>query len=1117
MEGLCGIKSWKIGRAQYGLSTLLSALDKIDAADNINDGLRDAYEVLDSTKTSEKEFKDWYYSNAYEEGKITSKKITAEDIVGESDRVTKDAERLANVLNFERLKDDDSDTSEGLISRAKALKRQIFSTGPIDSERVLNELRIFDQGFDRESLKRDLGNKRKSAFVNVERNLAENPDYVATFYDLFNVDMDLLDDANQLQAYKVVQDAFSVRKKIIDLSRIEDLHLAALDILESLEVFKSQHVKKRVKKAGKEDSERTKKLNQQLLDLTKNIPALPVREQYKKRIRRAFEGVTEEDISKLTNPEKAAIIEGMESAKMGFIPFAFNDAVSVLLRKKEGKNNLEYIKTSEGYNGYIGKALAEGYDTLHDVFSQRPRKNVVGRKLEKEPKYLIDQTLGLDGVTLLKTLVEPLAAGNQAQADHFHQWSAEAELVTINHKKAFGNNRSKRARSHALVSLYMLEREAQSNKGKQGILTASAAIKNIEANYRRTSDYGINDVNMLKDLESTYAKDGVWDLKKMQNDMIEEEQAIVDFNDKSASAAMGMMSTIGVRNGKMPTRYKKYVHHSVIASKNGNDLNIDNYESYLLDGAPPVKANTLFERKSLGNNMIRLYDPVGSIVKAQKMLGLEYFMSENIRDVKSILDETLTLAEKEGNEETIAIALGVQQEMNDVIRKDILRKTEIPTISDRILQELFKQSYAAQLVSVPRMVSEATSNLAFAVLYKHEEFSSGMSDEANGNNMLGMAVLRVTDSASISRLYSNDEYVHFESTFHNANTFTKLKYMNPSAARLATINDAISNSKVWGGLKENVGRLSDWVMTAPDRMVAKPLWFGTFAKEFQAIAKKSIDYQTLTAQTKEGEAYRAEHATAIENARRKADMVAIQAGAPNEVYMSINRLQRDPGATAARNTARAVGFYMMRFALFEFASFQTAIKSMQGKGAISKEEGGRLLLATLARMSLYVPIYSALTHMISNLLGIGDEDDDLDVGRDLTRSFLGTLITLGLMRNMSVFGREPIAWGIETFNEAYLEGLRGGEPYDPYKHSLSFKLFREDDLEKKGIWGSALNFTGPLRPIIKDMERIYKYGTPADSLIFWLTYGGRLPFPKDWNRFNKQYQWVKSQEEKNKK
>ena len=1121
MEGLCGIKQWKIGKGSYPLATLLKALDAIDAADNINDGLRDAYEHLDSNKTTEKEWKDWYHKTAYEEGKITSEKITAKDIVG-GDAVTKDAERLANILNFKgyskaRGKVDKITTPE-MLSRAKALKREIISNGPIGANRVLSELHIFEKGIDKQKIVNELKSRQKVAKANVVKNLATDITYTGTFLELFGVDIDIIADANQLAAYKEIQDRFGKRKRIADLTDIEELNEKALEILKSVDDFKGLHIKKRAKEATK-DVEKAEKFNKEVLSFKNTTFALPIPEHYNRRLTDAFRDITEADVSQMSNADKAVILEGFESAKQGFYAHALNEAVSTLLRVKKGRVIFKAVLTSKGYTGKVGKFYNEILENVNDVFSLRPQKSHAGRKLGGTPKYLIDQTLGIQGTTIKDNLLASLSAGNQLQQDHFQTWNAKGEALTAAHKKHFKVDRRKRTRSHALITLYMYDREFQNNRGKHGLLSASQAIQAIKDNYRKSSDYGEHDVKMLEELENKYAVDGVWDLAKIEKDFVKVEQDIVDFNDESAGASMGMISTIATRNGELPPLYKKYTPHSVISGESGNDVSLDNYENYLLDGAP-IKANVLFARKNIGKGMPRLYDPVGTIVRAQRFLGMEYYMAETIRDSHAIMNNMIKHAEKDASDLHYDIVRGIKEDVTDTIRRDVLRKTQIPSATDRVMSELFKQSYAAQLVSVPRMAAEATSNMAFAVLYRSKELSAGMSSDIVWDTNKGMEVLRSLGASSLQRLYSVGEYAspHAETTFFTANNFTKLKYMSPSAAKIATVSDFISNSKIWGGGKAAVTRIADWAITTPDRVIARPLFFGTLQTEFRNITKKDIDYDLLTAKTKAGETYRAENRDALEAAKNKADLVATQAGATNDVYMSTTKLQKDPGATGLENVGRAVGYYMMRFSLFEYASFQTAIKSLQGKGALSAEEGGRLLVATMARMALYAPIYATLVKLISNLLGLNEEDEEeIGFGKDLQFSFIGTLLTLGLMKNFNVFQREGISSIIESFNEEYLEGLRNGQEYDPWKHSLVFRLYSEKDLERKGLWGSAVKLTGPLRPIIADADRIYKYGTPADMLIFWLTYGGRLPFPKDFNRFNKQYQWIKHQEEKNKK
>ena len=65
-------------------------------------------------------------------------------------------------------------------------------------------------------------------------------------------------------------------------------------------------------------------------------------------------------------------------------------------------------------------------------------------------------------------------------------------------------------------------------------------------------------------------------------------------------------------------------------------------------------------------------------------------------------------------------------------------------------------------------------------------------------------------------------------------------------------------------------------------------------------------------------------------------------------------------------------------------------------------------------------------------------------------------------------GRIPISIGVELLNEEYLEGLRNGEEYDPYKNSLMYQAVTPDQLSAYKLPSTILyRFSGAFSPIIK--------------------------------------------------
>jgi hypothetical protein len=162
-------------------------------------------------------------------------------------------------------------------------------------------------------------------------------------------------------------------------------------------------------------------------------------------------------------------------------------------------------------------------------------------------------------------------------------------------------------------------------------------------------------------------------------------------------------------------------------------------------------------------------------------------------------------------------------------------------------------------------------------------------------------------------------------------------------------------------------------------------------------------------------------------------------------------------------------------------------------------------------------MYSLATGLFDSMFGVEEEEKDtLDL---IKRQMLGAPISLITGRSLGNIPKIPINYAIEQFNEEYLEGLRSGEEYDPYKHSLVFSQISENDISKKSPEELAIKmFAGPYSPLMSSISRavtVYnraesskkeetrkKYEDEWDNRIKFEALGnlGYIPFYKDIRR-----------------
>ena len=149
-----------------------------------------------------------------------------------------------------------------------------------------------------------------------------------------------------------------------------------------------------------------------------------------------------------------------------------------------------------------------------------------------------------------------------------------------------------------------------------------------------------------------------------------------------------------------------------------------------------------------------------------------------------------------------------------------------------------------------------------------------------------------------------------------------------------------------------------------------------------------------------------------------------------------------------------------------------------GKGDITRAQGAMLLTGTVVRLSMYKMGIDMTFALIFSMLGIDEEEDDLDLDKDITRNVLGAVVTLALGRSMGNISQMPINAGTEWLNKEYGEGITREGEYNAYKDGVVFskipvELNPQDNLIEKIVVSSLGSYT----PVVKTAIRGGKLAT----------------------------------------
>ena len=353
--------------------------------------------------------------------------------------------------------------------------------------------------------------------------------------------------------------------------------------------------------------------------------------------------------------------------------------------------------------------------------------------------------------------------------------------------------------------------------------------------------------------------------------------------------------------------------------------------------------------------------------------------------------------------------------------------------------------------------------MSYIVLKGRKAFKEGIKYFDVMSSETGPEVMRVVGSLQLNRTYQDaDINSRFVEKYNN-----ELSGIRGKKSRNKVVNTAAKiHTATTKKLKNFNDKTASTLMSAPDQILNRPLWFGTFALEFKKESGVDVDFERIAGKS---EAYLEKHAEAIEKAKKKADDVSIEAAASEGLFTGISKgkdwkTEKNVLKGGAKFLFYNFNNFMNKFLVYEYTSFAKGWRGLMNNGTLSQKEGIALMAAVTSRMYMYSLLantgMTGLIGLLSSLLGITDkpEEDDEDIRYGAARAGVQTLVNLS-QRNFGNATRSLLNWGVEYANENYLDALREGD-YNQYKNSIVYnvKPYRDN-------W--IVPFAGPLSPVIK--------------------------------------------------
>ena len=700
--------------------------------------------------------------------------------------------------------------------------------------------------------------------------------------------------------------------------------------------------------------------------------------------------------------------------------------------------------------------------TGKDKFSELIRRN---------PLYYIDQVFGnFKTKDIYNALFEKAAEGQAMYQRAVNELNNKLEKAEQDVAKSFKQDANKTLMSKFKMMTFMIQLEHDSNPDSNQVNPAAEYLqKTIDHIRSGKSSFGERDANMLEEILNEYSNEnGEIDSEKLYNSFNSaEKKAIKTIQEINESIRDKAIYTAAVIRGDKIHPLNNYIHLNVLHEYRPDEAVsgvafIDSYNNSL---RPSTKAKSLIART--GKVAPLNFDVFASANRGAKFTLMDYYLTQPIRTGRKTINEASELMKKgkiTQNQRDIfnAIDRAFEESVDNLLTSNFT----ISTVFDRAVEFMSKQGYRAVLASVPRFISEFSSNVAFSLIATPKEFSLGVKNKDIVLSADASTIMNNVGSKQTNRLFPND-------TLSGRLVDTSILEQASGVKGGRAKNDVANKAQQIYNLslkkyQNAVELMADALISTPDKMVMRPIWFGSFASEFKKLSGKDVDFDKIASND---EKYMAANKEAIDEARNVADQKSVLAGATDNAFMGILKGTPKPNQSALLRGFNMFNSFMTRFLIYEYVTARTGIMAAMGNGSISQKQGAALLGAVATRMTVYTLLTSILGQaMVGMFVDDEDEDDEKSIIQKIGQAMASSATSMMIGRDFGNATKAVLNQGVEYMNENYLDFLRKGD-YDPYKDAIQYTVMPPETKGKQNAFADmAMNMMGPFGPSIKTFE-----------------------------------------------
>jgi len=976
-------------------------------------------------------------------------------------------------------------------NQARVIINKISSVNLYNPKSVDAFIKYIDKVYKKAELADKISKSKKllrQAKKNLKNKIGASPDLQSILDELFAIDPSIIP-LNKFDSYFKLLESFGQRKKVLSLPEAGEVMETASDIINSVDIEVNEEVNESLPAKLNEEIEAD--LDGYLDNIISNKASLEnTYDERGKDLGKYLNQLSKDDLLGLVKEKKDGTKDysNLENLKVikenisnGYIPkFAMDLKISV--ESNKSSKNIENIVSAVKEKNIL-TGFSRVYGKLKSLFSD---KSKMQESLRGTPTFYWDDILGnFNSKTIWNNTLGKLATSySKFQSNFAKNVSSKIEaaesLLYKTKIPTIQKSNNKVQKSKYKIMTYRLQREFESNPNNKQVAPAIDFInKTIESIERLESSERLNqrDIKLLEEIKNEFSVDGEINMEKIEDSFTQNEKKALKLLDEiNVFLEPKAVFTSSVLRGEKIKPINNYVHHSVTQKEQPEDL--FNKTNKLVN--PSTKAGTLRERTP-GAKAIN-FDPISSTLSGARETLLDFYMTETIKTVNSSLRKAKDKIfenpkSKKISKESIS---ALEKSVEEVLRKTFADSFVQYDVASTVIKKLQKLGYQAALASVPRAAAELGTNLLYGTISNPQGLSQGISKY--GSFVMGSEGLNAMEnlgSSETMKLYDTKNL-----TGKMADSNILYTGVPKSSKTLSNVVDKAQYLSQFTGvrqLKDFAGKISDTLISSPDKAISRPLWFGNFSKKFKELTGVDLNSKDFE-EIGEGKSkyltdkYKSE----IKESTNYADEQSVKMATSANPFNVIPKNIPTPNESTFSQLYKIANSYMARFSQYEYATARNAIVSLFKAGEISKTQALATIIAVQMRMASYMVLYSLLTSAFDALFGIGDEDEDL--GSIIKRQLVGAPLSLLTGRGLGNVPKVFINYGLEKFNSEYLEDLRNNKKYDPYKHSIVFSQVTDEMLSTKSPEEIFLYlFAGPLSPLSRTLSRLIKVTSKSQT------------------------------------